>query len=198
MSELNYKTKYQALKLKFMDAIDVAFRLGYEAGAQQSQMQAATDQAAQAQQQAQMQDAAPGQQGKPSGPPGGLASEPPDGEEQSQPQQEPQEDPNASSELDQHIGQLESMVSKGDFSPADLMKALSDLKDLKAKPKKSSAPFKLSHSATHNMSDQQKHALNMQQEIVAKAMGDWNAETDRAKNDVRNILAREGLLKSED
>jgi hypothetical protein len=204
MSDLNWRNKYDSLKAKFHDSVDVAFRLGFEAGSQQAQQQAASDQAAQAQAQAAaMQGGAPGQpgqpgQGQPAGPPGGIASEPPNGEEQAQPQQEPTEDPNAGSELDQHIGQLESMVAKGDMSPSDLMKAIKDLKGLRSKPKPAPKSLQLSHRASHNMSEQQKASVNMQQDIVKSVMDSWKKEEERASNDIRSILAREGLYKSED
>lgn len=200
MSDLNFKNKYEALKVKFMDAVDVSFRLGYEAGAQQAQQQASADQAAQ--QQAQSMQAGGGQPqqlGQPVGPQGGVASEPPNGQEQPQPQQEPSEDPNSGSELDAHIGQLEQMVAKGDFSQMDLMKALSDLKAIKpVKADKYAAPMILSHQANKNLSVDQKQAITDQHKIVADVMNSFKEEAIRANNDVRAVLAREGLFKSED
>lgn len=54
MSEINYKVKYEQLKLKFMSSMDMAYRLGFEDGAKDAQMtqmaeqQQAQEQAAQA------------------------------------------------------------------------------------------------------------------------------------------------------
>ena len=94
MKNQDWKLKYQDLKLKFMDAVDVSFRLGMEQGLQQAQMQQAQQQQADAQaaQQAAMgqQPGQPGQEGQDMNSP-----ESPDG-----------------SELDSHIGQLEGMLNK--------------------------------------------------------------------------------------
>lgn len=38
MSEINYKVKYEQLKLKFMSSMDMAYRLGFEDGAKDAQM----------------------------------------------------------------------------------------------------------------------------------------------------------------
>jgi archaellum component FlaC len=187
MSDLNYKTKYNSLKAQFKDSLDVAFRLGYEQGAQAAQMQNMQQQTAQAQQLA----ASPGGNA-----PGSKQSEPPNGEEQSQPGQEPQEDMSQGSELDNHIGQLEQMIQKGESSTADLMKAIDELKD--AKHKKDKKPFVLSHQANHNLSNNQKQAVSMQHKIVEDVMKSWKEEESRASNDVHAILAREGLFKSEE
>ena len=196
MSETNWRVKYESLKAQYLESIDVSYRLGYEAGAQQAQIQSAQDQSAQAQQQAQLSQGAGNSPG--GNAPGSKQSEPPNGEEQPQPGQEPQEDTGgAQSELDQHIGQLESMVQKGEFSPNDLMKAIDDLK--KSKPKKAEKkPFVLSNSAHHNLTLSQKQALSDQHKIVEEVMKSFKEEESRAQNDVRSILAREGLFKSED
>jgi type II secretory pathway pseudopilin PulG len=124
MKNQDYKIKYADLKLKFHDAVDVAFRLGFEQGAQSAQMQQAQQQAQDAQMQqqqmAQMQ-AQGGQPGQdPNAPPGQDTNNPgsPDG---------------SGSEMDQHINTLESMVSKQDpGSPevAGMMKTLNEMRSL--------------------------------------------------------------------
>jgi len=55
MSEINYKVKYEQIKLKFMSSVDMAFRLGYENGQKDSQTEMAAGQQQAAEQQAQQQ-----------------------------------------------------------------------------------------------------------------------------------------------
>ena len=50
--DINWKAKYQELKAKFMESVDVAFRLGFEEGAKQSYQNNAMQQQQQAQDQA--------------------------------------------------------------------------------------------------------------------------------------------------
>lgn len=135
--DINYKQKYQELKAKYMQAVDMAFRLGHEEGSKQ----AAQDQMAQQQQQqAELEAAAAG--GMP-GQPGADPMAGPDqpGDDQSAPpapgggpEGEPAPGPMAESEhpdgteLDQHISKLESML-KGEVNSEDLAKAASAIRD---------------------------------------------------------------------
>src|SRR5271154_5458768 len=61
--EVNWKAKYMELKSKYMNAVDMAFRLGIEEGMKQGQLDNANQQLAQAQQD--KQSMAPG--GQPGG-----------------------------------------------------------------------------------------------------------------------------------
>lgn len=209
-SQVNYKQKYEELKLKFMESVDTAFRLGFEQGSvqgmQDAQMQ---QQQMQAEQDAQMQQNAgigqgQGSEGSPAGteqmenPNGGGIEDVPDSENP------------AGSELDQHIAKLESMVSKSETPFADLAKTLSELKSIRKaelakvsfnrEMKKSTQAisgiskalhkpaFKLGVQASHNMNSNAKQAVGMQTKIVDDIMKSWEEEEKSATSDIQKIL----------
>jgi len=206
-SQVNYKQKYEELKMKFMESVDTAFRLGFEQGAVQG-MQDAQMQQQQAQQEAEQNAAGIGQgqgsEGSPAGteqmenPNGGGIDDVPDSENP------------AGSELDQHIAKLESMVSKSETPFADLAKAISDLKSVRKSQtnnitfgremKKSTQAisgiakalhkpaFKLSVQASHNMNSNAKSAVGMQEKIVGDIMKSWAEEEKTATSDIQKIL----------
>lgn len=207
--EINYKQKYQELKAKFMNSVDMAFRLGIEQGIQQSQM----DQMAQQQQQQQEMEQA--QAAGMNGQPGAPGEEPAPGQE-AQPGQPPQDSAHPDgSELDQHIAQLEGMLGKSEISSIDLTKAVEGFKkfqiDIKQanELRKSAAAipgivkalhkpaFKLGRQASHNMDSNAKTAVSMQHKIVQDMMKSWAEEESKLKNDVSKILGVEGLTKGE-
>lgn len=188
MKNQDWKLKYSDLKLKFHDAVDVAFRLGYEAGAQGAQLQ-------QAQQAAAVQ---PGQD--PNAQPGQEMNSPasPDG-----------------SELDQHIGTLQGMLSQskpGTPEQASLQKSLdgirffrstlkqnSDLikseKAIKEISKNLKTPFTLSKAASKNMSQPAQKALSMQEQMVEDLMKSMAEEEKKATEIITKTLDFEQLLK---
>ena|ERR1700676_9784 len=191
MKNQDYKLKYEDLKLKFHDAVDVAFRLGYEQGAQGAQLQQAQQQAATA--------AQPGQPGQPGEDPNA--------------QMEPQQ-PDGS-ELDQHINQLESMVGSqkpGSAEDAVLRKSIQDIKAFQfsmkqaAELKKSEkaiagiakalkAPFSMNKAATKNLTQPAQKALNDQEKIVADLMKSFEEEAAQASKTIEKTLNLEQLLK---
>lgn len=197
MNNQDYRLKYQDLKLKFHDAIDVAFRLGFEQGAQQAQVQQAQQQQADAQA---MQQAAmgQGQPGEPSGDSGQFGEEPSNG-----------------SELDQHISQLESMLGQakpGSFEKEGLQKSLDGIKAfqndlrqkyelhksekaIKAISKSLKTPFTLSKAATKNLSQPAQKTLNMQEQIVADLMKAMESDELKAKEAIEKSLNLEQILK---
>lgn len=192
MNNQDYKLKYQDLKLKFHDAVDCAFRLGMEQGMQTAQ----TQQAQQSQMAAQQPQ--PGQEGDIGG-----------GSEKME--QDPGTD---GSELDQHIGTLESMLQKSDPTSSEalsLKKSLEGIKaykntlkqtyDLKKSEKAISAigkamkpAFTVSKSATKNLSEHGKKALNMQEQIVSDLMKDFQDQQDILSQEVNKTLSFEHLL----
>jgi hypothetical protein len=154
MKMVNYKAKYDQLKLRFQESVDVAFRLGYEQGAlatQNQQMQQQAQQVADQQaQQAQM--AASGMGGDPSqgGQPGQESGQPgQSGQESGQPGAQIQDDSRGvgqqtgaagapqgmgGSELDQRIGELEGLMAKSEYGTEQwetLNKSLASLKSIK-------------------------------------------------------------------
>ena len=207
--ELNYKSKYMELRSKYLNDIDVAFRLGFEQG----QQQAAQDQMAQAQQQqaemeaaqAQMMQGQPGQEMAP-----GQEVAPGEQPMEGQPQ-----DPMAGqpTELDQHIAKLESMIQKSEDQ--DLKKSLQELvmvrkAELQAIQMKKSdqaikgivkalhkPAFKLGVQASHNLNSNAKQAVSMQHKIVSDLMEKMEAEEKRASADIKSLLNIEGLTKKE-
>jgi hypothetical protein len=209
MSEINWKSKYQELKMKFMNSVDTAFRLGFEQGMQKQQQQQAQEQAMQ-QQQMQMaaMQGAPGQEGGAPGeeqPQEGAAG-PEAGPQAAGPSQQ-------GSELDQHIAELESMLSKSEdlevkkslqkliaFRKSELQ-AIELKKSEKAihgiaKALKVPSSF-VSPTASANLNPTAKAALTMQEKIVGDIMKSWEQEEKRASTDIASILANEGLTKKE-
>lgn len=214
MPTIDYKSKYNQLKTQFMESVDVAWRLGFEAGKQQAQLEDIQNQQAQQQEMAAQQQGLPPGQG---GQPGEGGPESPEGGQESpeQAEDDTQSENPQGSELDQHIAKLESMVSKSDVTPQDLQKALSDIRKLRKsqqhdiemkkaaqaisgiaealhKPK-----FKISQQANHNMNDNAKRAVSMQHKIVEDVMKAWATEENKASNDILATLGVEGLTTKE-
>lgn len=207
MSETNYKAKYMQLKAKFMGAVDTAFRLGYEQGAQAAQMdQMMQQQQQQAELEAQQAGIQPGAEGQQ---PGQEAPQQPT-EEQAPDSQNP-----AGSELDQHIAKLEGMLGKSDISVDDLKKAVESMKDMKKamqfefEMKKSTAAiphiakalhrpaFKMGVQANANLTDTAKKAVSMQEKIVTDIFKAWENEGPKVTNSIADIINVEGLTKKE-
>lgn len=196
MSEVNYKIKYQELKMKFMNSVDTAFRLGYEQGMKDSQLQEMQNQQAQAQEAMSAQNGAPGSE-----------ESAPEGEQPGSEENE-QEHPNGS-ELDQHIAKLEGMLGKSEFSPEtqeELKKSISEIKsyktqiDLKKSMKsiktigKNINQFKLGKTANHNLPEKAKRALNTQEQIVSSIMKSWDEQEKKVSEEIKKVLELESII----
>lgn len=142
--EINYKMKYNELKSKYMNAVDMAFRLGVEEGMKQGQLDSANQQLAQAQSQVQAQGspgadpaggkpnnngaggvpsqgaAVPDKSGAPSIQPAPVEGASPAGAAPMQESEHPD-----GSELDQHIATLEGMLHKHETDEGFDVNALS-------------------------------------------------------------------------
>lgn len=218
---INYKLKYQQLKSQFMDSIDVAFRLGYEQGAQQATIDSNQQQMQQQQAQAQLgqQPGQPGQDqsvGQFSNNQKGSSA----GAEQmgnpnaasthsAQPDSLQESENPAGSELDQHIAELEGMLKSEDATVAGLLEITSKIKNLRQSMelKKSSMAisaisqalhkpaFNLGVQASHNLSDSSKAAVNMQEKIVSDIMAQWDEESNKTSKDISDILNLAGFKK---
>lgn len=215
-NQINYKQKYQELKMKFMESVDAAFRLGFEQGAVQAQQD---QMMMQQQQQAEAQQNAIGQGNGAEGSPAGA-------EQQANPNggqigdMEPDSENPAGSELDQHIAKLESMLkAETPANPADLILLTEQIRGAKRKMseqaataremKKSQAAipgivkalhkpaFKLGVQASHNMNSNAKAAVGMQEKIVSDIMKSWEDEEQKAASGVKKILSIENLTKKE-
>jgi len=193
MKNQDYKLKYEDLKLKFMDAVDVSFRLGFEQGAQQAQVQQAQQQAQEAQMQQQQMAQMQGQ-GQP-------------GQEQQDPNN-PAGPDSSGSEMDQHISTLESMVNKQDPASAgyaDMKKTLDSMKSLVEMKKAENAisgiakamkpKFTIGKGANKNLSEHGKKALNDQEKIVEALMKSFQDEETKASETIIKTLNFENLLK---
>lgn len=207
MGDIDYKSKYQDLKQKFKDAIDISFRLGYEQGSQSAQLDAANQaQQAQQAQQDQMGQRMPGAyQGMPTQDEN-EETQAPEEQEGSSPSVSPSE-----SELDQHISQLEGMLSKSGLTDEDMsclrksldaIKLSADIrkgniavksiaKSLNGSPK----TFKLGKLASVNMTSEAKQAVSMQHKIVSDIMKSWENEEAGISKGITSILNKEGLTK---
>ncbi len=213
-AEINYKNKYIELRSKYMNDLDMAFRLGMEQGMQQAQ----NDQAAQAQAEQQQLDqmaagGAPGQPGQP-GQEGNAPGQPQPGQEQlGQPGQEaqPGQDPMAGqpTELDQHISKLEGMIAKSeDQELKNTLQGLVSLRKselqkiqfskseqaIKGIVKALHKPtFKMGAVAVNNLSTSAKLAASAQHKIVNEVMEKFEVEEKRASAGIKDILNLEGL-----
>lgn len=209
MSMIDYKSKYMDLKAKFMSTVDLSYRLGFEAGLKESQI----DQANQQAQEAQMQQQQMAQAGQPGAPQPGTPEESPSVEDTT-PVQEEQKSMNPNEdELGQHIEKLESMVAKSEISPTemqDLKKTLNDIKSLqiqmnltksmdsiKHNHSHKHAPLKLTPKLQANLSVPAKKALTLQEEIVNNILEKWENDSSKTSSDISSILGIEGLVKKD-
>jgi hypothetical protein len=117
-----------------------------------------------------------------------------------------------SSELDQHIGTLESMVgqaNQGSPEQVGLEKSLEFMKNIKnhyemqkaektimAIGKAVRAPFVIGKAATKNLTEDGKKALNMQEKIVEELMKSMEEEEKKVVESIEKTLSFEQLLKS--
>jgi hypothetical protein len=207
--EISYKAKYQQLKMQYMNAVDVAFRIGFEQGKQQAELDQLSQQQQAEQEMAQSQA---GAMGDPNA--GGATGEAPQ-DAQQEPEMEPDSEHPGGTELDQHIAKLESMLGKAETEPGELQKALHEIKvlrksQLQAIELKKSAraikeiskalhrpAFKLSRQASFNMNDNAKKAVTLQHKIVDDVMKKWEEEEMRTAKSIGEILQIEGLTKKE-
>lgn len=197
-----------------MHSVDVAFRLGYEQGAKEAQMDQMVQQQQEQQAMEQQQAGAmgdPSQGGAPQDPGADSAGQEP--QVQGQEQMEPASEHPDGSELDQHIAKLEGMLGKSE--PEEMIKALHELKSFRKSQlqaielKKSyeaisgiskalhKPAFKLSRQASHNMNDNAKKAVSLQHKIVDDVMKKWEEEEYKAAKNIHQILSVEGLVKKE-
>ncbi len=192
-ADVNWKNKYRELKMKFFSSVDTAFRLGFEQGAQQAQVQSAQDQAAQAQE----------QQGQP-----GQEDQPQEGE-QPQEQSQPASAHPGGSELDQHISELSSMLGKSELTGDDMVslrkslgslqtfvnmakseKAISAIsKNLKLPRITTITPVK--HAGAANLTPVSQKALSMQEQIVGDMMKQWADQESTAKTDIMGLIKKD-------
>ena len=170
MKGIDYKKKYMDLRAQMVSSMDLAFRMGYEQGSKEAQMQAMQQQMA-AQQQMEQQMAA--QQGQPGA----------------------NQQPGQPEELDQYIAELEDLVNKNELSQDDLKKSLDKIKTFQTFSKMK--PIKIGAIASNNMGAQTKKELSMQEKVIEGIMQKWEKEAPNAASDIMSAVSTEALTKKE-
>lgn len=184
---VDYKMKYLDLRAKFMKTADRMYRLGKEDGLKEGQMQAQQEQAQmQAQQEAMMngQPQIDPETGQPIPPQEGQMPPMEGGEmpQEEMPQEEMMGDEQAS-ELDQRIGELESLVAKGEKPKiTDLRKVILELSELR----KSQNKLKPNHK---------KVVVSKQKELVNNVLKKWEeqANSKSVTANLEDIIQAEGI-----
>lgn len=175
---IDFKAKYYSLRSRYVTAIDLAFRSGYEQGyndgsqSQQQQMMAG------------MQGMGMPQQGAPE-----------QGAPQGAPQQGAPEAEAQDQQLNEYIQTLESLVNKSEPSVDDLKKSISNIKKIQAEKAHNMAMKKIASTGYKNLNHKQKQAVSMQEKIVNDLMNKWeNEEKDVAKTLTR-LASTEALTR---
>lgn len=164
MSDADYKHKYFDLRAKFLKATDTAWRLGYENGLKDAQVQ----QMQQQQQEAQMAAQQAAQMGQ------DPNAQPDQGQDQDQsqigkPQDDSQEQQQAQPQegqdhLGQSIDELGSAVQKSEL-------------------------VSRSRLADYNLDANAKRANNMQKKIVEDILKKWEEETPKTIDDILKVVS---------
>lgn len=189
---MDYKAKYKEMRAQLIKSSDLAFRLGYEQGmkdAQVENMQMQMQQQAQqmAQQAAMMQGGQPGQEGQPMSEEeaamqeqGGMPQDE-QGMEQAPMEEEQEMEPGQGTELDNHINELESLVAKGEKpTVTDLRKAVEALSNVRKNQK---AKMKANKPAV----------ATAQKKLVDSILGKWEKESKMTAENLEELIATEGL-----
>jgi len=137
-SKVNWKSKYEELRSKYMNAIDVSFRLGVEEGARNAEMEALQQQVAQMEEQAAMDQEAAMMGGEEEMMPEEMMGE--EGMEEEMPEEELP--PEEGDDLGGAIDELEDYVkNEGKINATDLLKSFhkSQIKEEDKKDKSKSS-----------------------------------------------------------
>lgn len=182
---LDYKQKYTQLLSAFVKATDTSYRLGFEDGSREAEMQAVNQQNQQMQQQmaaqqAQMQS----MQGQ-----GQDPNAQPEQDEQMQDQQmqdqqmqdqQMQDEQGQPNELDQKINELEQIVNKSEKLSPEIKKAIDAVSDIRK-------------SLVIKASSEQKRVLSSQKKLVDNLVSKWGKEIEGTKKDIKDVLMKEGI-----
>ena len=177
---VDYKKKYQNLRARYIEAIDVAYRSGFEAGMTKAQQDSIAQQM-----QMQMQN-----QQVPGGPTPSAPSQ--------DPNQAMSQGPD---EVSQAVAELESLVNKSEPSLDDLKKSINSIKDnlmhksLLNKTKQIGLPKVYSNSYKVNLPESGKQEVAVQEKIVDDILNKWSQEASEATRDITTVLGTESLTK---
>jgi hypothetical protein len=191
---IDFKSKYKEVVQKLIESTDVAYRLGYEAGMKQARQdnmmqQQAQQQQAMMQQQAAMNGQIPGQEqeqqadetGAPMQDQGQVPGQAPMEGQQALTGEEEEMSPEQGSELDQHIGELENLVSKGEKPKvSDLRKIVTELSNLRKAQKEK---FK----------NNEEEVSSSQRKVVSGILKKWEDENKSVMSNLEEIIGREGF-----
>lgn len=187
---VDYKQKYVDLRSKFAKTCDMYYRTGYEEGIKEGQQQAQQE-AMMMQQQAMMQQQGiDPQTGQPiEGAPVDESGMPVEGDQGAMEEQMaamggeemPEE---GGSELDQHINELEALVSKGEKPKVtELRKAVEAITNLRKAQKTKLTP------------NHKKVTISKQKDLVNNILKKWEVEANdkSVTENLEEIIASEGI-----
>jgi len=194
---MDYKAKYKEMRAQLIKSSDLAFRLGYEQGmkdAQVENMQMQMQQQAEqmAQQAAMMQGGQPGQEGQPMSEEeaamqeqGGMPQDE-QGMEQAPMEEEGQEmEPGQMTELDSHINELENLVQKGEKpSVVELRKKVTDLSNLRKSQKA-------------KVRSNKPQVASAQKKLVDGILKKWESESKMTAENLEELILKDGLRLNE-
>jgi len=217
---VDYKSKYLALRQRYQEDVEVSFRLGYEQGTQDSQMQQMQDQqqqlvdqqAQQAQMEANGMGGDAGQENQDPNAQGAQVQDDSRGVGQQTGAAGAPQGMNGT-QLDSHIGELEGLMAKTDYGTDQwetLKKSIDNLKSIKVTLdlNKNAVLIKniasnlrkstvIGGRAKHNLAPAAKTAISMQHKIVSELMDTWSKEEKGLPTEISKILQAEGLSKKE-
>lgn len=206
---IDYKQKYLDIKAKFISSMDTSYRIGYEQGQKDAQLQnLQQQQEMQQQQMAQMQQQMMGGMQQPDQQEDISALPPEEQAAQFEDAQNQEMVDNGVSELEQGIAELSELLGKSESdksAAAPILEALAkslknintarqaqelkkNLESIKKIAKSADKTKKLSISFEKNAKGHQKQALNMQQRIVSGIMEKWEKEEEEASKDILSAL----------
>jgi len=191
MATIDYKAKYQEMRTRLLESTDVAYRLGFEQGMKEGQMQAQQQQMADMQAQ-QMAAQGLGPDGQPLQPgmEGGDPNAMPPGGDPAAMGVDPSmmQDPNAmpmeegqGGELDSKLAELQSLVEKGEKPKVlDLRKIVNELATVRK-------------NQINEFKNKNKKVESAQRSLVKNIIKKWESESKSVTDDLEDILSTDGL-----
>jgi hypothetical protein len=174
----DYKKKYQELKAKYLVDVQNGFKIGYEQGFNDANIQAQAQQIQMAQEQMMQQQQQMAQMSQDPMAAQGGEQMPPEGE-QMPPEQgmEGEMSPEGQTELDSYINELQGLLQKGEKpSYVDLRNITIKMADLrKAEQEKRKLP---------PLEPQQKKEIALQKKIVNDVLQKWKKESEETVHDI--------------
>lgn len=174
----DYKKKYQELKAKYLTDVQNGFKIGYEQGFNDANIQAQAQQIQMAQEQMMQQQQQMAQMSQDPMAAQGGEQMPPEGE-QMPPEQgmEGEMSPEGQTELDSYINELQGLLQKGEKpSYVDLRNITIKMVDLrKAEQEKRKLP---------PLEPQQKKEIALQKKIVNDVLQKWKKESEETVHDI--------------